>query len=420
MTGLKDFSTDAAANNTAAPPILWSEGQPARSINDSARAMMAALACWHNDNTGNLQATGGAANAYSVQTAQVFTAADYARSFSLVIFVDAANTGPTTLSPDGAGARPWQRLPGVDHAPGDLAVGPGYRVRWQPAVGAFITDSPTIERPGRIAPFSAVAAVPAGWVICDGRALSRVSHAALFAVIGGTWGVPDAATFSAPDFRGRTLFGADSGANRLTGSGGLGGGLSATGGSEAVQLSVEQMPSHGHAATTGGAGAHDHGGNVTVNGQHSHGGSTGNAGAHGHTGTTGGGGSHSHSGTTGVSGSHTHNQGYTKLPIYGSGGSLTAVSEMFPPSAGNSIASSDGGGEHQHPFSTDPVGDHAHNFATNGVGDHAHAIGADGNHNHAIPPEPGHVHSVNVTAIGGGGSHSNIPPAAVVIWAIKG
>uniref|UniRef100_UPI0018F072A4 hypothetical protein n=1 Tax=Vibrio cholerae TaxID=666 RepID=UPI0018F072A4 len=83
-------------------------------------------------------------------------------------------------------------------------------------------------------------------------------------------------------------------------------------------------------------------------------------------------------GTTSSSGTHTHDLAYTKLAIYGGGGGLTAVSEMFPPSVGNSTAQVGGAGEHQHPIATDSVGDHSHNFSTSGVGDHAHVIGADG------------------------------------------
>jgi len=50
----------------------------------------------------------------------------------------------------------------------------------------------------------AMTAVPAGWLQCDGAAVSRTTYAALFAAIGTTWGVGDGSTtFNLPDVRGR-------------------------------------------------------------------------------------------------------------------------------------------------------------------------------------------------------------------------
>jgi microcystin-dependent protein len=40
---------------------------------------------------------------------------------------------------------------------------------------------------------------PAGWLTCDGQAVSRTTYADLFAAIGGTWGAPDANTFNVPN-----------------------------------------------------------------------------------------------------------------------------------------------------------------------------------------------------------------------------
>lgn len=46
---------------------------------------------------------------------------------------------------------------------------------------------------------------PAGWLMCDGSAISRATYSGLFAVIGETWGVGDGSTtFNVPDMRGAT------------------------------------------------------------------------------------------------------------------------------------------------------------------------------------------------------------------------
>lgn len=65
--------------------------------------------------------------------------------------------------------------------------------------------------PGMIAPF-AMSSPPSGWLTCDGSAVSRSTYAALFAVIGTTWGSGDGSTtFEVPDLRGVFLRGLDAG-----------------------------------------------------------------------------------------------------------------------------------------------------------------------------------------------------------------
>jgi len=61
---------------------------------------------------------------------------------------------------------------------------------------------------------------PTGWLICNGSAISRTTYAALFAVIGTTYGVGDSSTtFNLPDLRGRSPFGV-SGSYALASTGG--------------------------------------------------------------------------------------------------------------------------------------------------------------------------------------------------------
>ena len=61
---------------------------------------------------------------------------------------------------------------------------------------------------------------PTGWLICNGSAISRTTYAALYAVIGTTYGVGDGSTtFNLPDLRGRSPFGV-SGSYALASTGG--------------------------------------------------------------------------------------------------------------------------------------------------------------------------------------------------------
>ena len=68
--------------------------------------------------------------------------------------------------------------------------------------------------PGVIMPFAG-ANIPSGWMLCNGQAVSSAQYPALFAAIGTTWGSETNITengvtyFKLPDFRNRTLWGAN-------------------------------------------------------------------------------------------------------------------------------------------------------------------------------------------------------------------
>lgn len=64
-----------------------------------------------------------------------------------------------------------------------------------------------IIKAGMLSPFAGSTA-PDGWLICDGSAISRTTYAALFAVIGTTYGKGDGSTtFNIPNFINRTFWG---------------------------------------------------------------------------------------------------------------------------------------------------------------------------------------------------------------------
>lgn len=119
--------------------------------------------------------------------------------------------------------------------------------------------------PGTIAPFAGdEVSLPAGWLICDGSEVSRLTYANLFDAIGIAHGAGNGTTtFNLPDMRGRVAVGMDSmgsqgSANRVTNAQAdiVGG----TFGSETHQLIVAELPPHTHpyndkyvGADTGGA-----------------------------------------------------------------------------------------------------------------------------------------------------------------------
>ena len=104
----------------------------------------------------------------------------------------------------------------------------------------------------------ASAAPPAGFLLCDGSAVSRTTYAALFAVIATTFGAGDGSTtFNLPDARGRVTAGYDAGdaTGRLTLSTGTGVAASAignSGGEQAHAQTIPELATHSHAGIGGG------------------------------------------------------------------------------------------------------------------------------------------------------------------------
>lgn len=60
---------------------------------------------------------------------------------------------------------------------------------------------------------SSTSGIASGFMLCDGSALSRTTYAALFLLVGTSYGAGDGSTtFNIPDLRGQFLRGTDSGA----------------------------------------------------------------------------------------------------------------------------------------------------------------------------------------------------------------
>jgi microcystin-dependent protein len=91
------------------------------------------------------------------------------------------------------------------------------------------------------------AALPSGWLLCDGSAVSRTTYASLFAAVGINFGGGDGiTTFNLPDLRGRTIIGVGKGAGLTART------LAQSVGEEAHTLSAGEMPAHSHAVTDPG------------------------------------------------------------------------------------------------------------------------------------------------------------------------
>jgi microcystin-dependent protein len=120
----------------------------------------------------------------------------------------------------------------------------------QVASTAFVQGAATPS--GSVSAYAGSTA-PSGWLLCSGAAVSRSTYAALFAIVGTTYGTGDGSTtFNLPDLRGRVIAGVDNmggtAANRITsgGSGIVGTTLGAAGGLQTHMLVPTEIPAHQH------------------------------------------------------------------------------------------------------------------------------------------------------------------------------
>ena len=85
---------------------------------------------------------------------------------------------------------------------------------------------------------------PRGWALCDGQFLAISSATALFSILGTTYGGDGRTTFALPDMRGRSPVHQGNGPGLPSVS------LGQKGGAASFALTIAQMPSHDHGATT--------------------------------------------------------------------------------------------------------------------------------------------------------------------------
>jgi microcystin-dependent protein len=237
-------------------------------------------------------------------------------------------------------------------------------------------DGSQLWQPGDIK-LTGVVGIPAGWLPCDGSAVSRNAYPALYAVLGGAnspWGQGDGATtFNVPDLRSRTPVGAGQGgglSNRAAGS--YGGGTldtaSPTRGEETHILANGEMPTHSHGGGTGNDSPdHAHGvagGTGTESADHTHG--------------------------SGGSGDFATTDGSLALVnIYPAGGVAAGHTPAWLANRATVVGATTGrSAAHSHSFSVTSYGANAR---------HAHGIGNDG----------------------GGGAHNNMPPWVAATYIIK-
>ena len=214
---------------------------------------------------------------------------------------------------------------------------------------------------------------PSGWLVADGRAVSRTTFSALFAAIGTYWGAGDgSSTFALPNLIGRSSVGPG---NMIDQSGrGYSFSFTEVAGSVAYQILQTHLPNY--AISTDVQGNHSHGGATAPGGNHTH--STDAQGQHSHGGQV----QWNQTGITIYDPGHQH--GYYIPSFYGGAG-LQAGNNYVTSTVGAATVSNTTGASisdpgHVHGIVAD--GNHGHNITYSG--NLQLGINADGSHQHTI------------------------------------
>ena len=236
----------------------------------------------------------------------------------------------------------------------------------------------SIDAAGTIESYSG-ATIPSGYLLCDGRAVSRTTYATLFQAIGTTYGAGDGSTtFNLPNLSERVPVGKSS--KYVLGS---------KGGSATNTLTVANLPAHSHTLSAKGTVSSVFtGSSVTTSSNGSH--------THTYSGTTSSAGSHSHT---------TYHRGYYNMNRTWEGDSFKmSYYEKMTEDAEEKFGYTDTTGAHTHTYSG----------TTSSSGGHTHTLSAKGTVSSTFTGS-----RVTTSSTGSGTSFSNMQPYAVMNYIIK-
>ena len=249
---LYKWSQTAAADANADSTINWAEGQAPSSVNDSARAMMAATAKYRDDIAGAI-VTAGTSTAYTVSSFQLFDTLAHLNGQMIAFTPHTTNAATVTLNVDSLGAKPLRSAPNVELPAGVIIQGTPYTATYNSTDGAFYLQgffgNPYNIPIGAGMDFWGSAAPNSSFAFPYGQAISRTTYSALFAIVGTTYGTGDGSTtFNLPDKRGRisvgldTMGGAASGRVTSTAGGIDGTTIGAVGGGQTYTMQRSDLP----------------------------------------------------------------------------------------------------------------------------------------------------------------------------------
>lgn len=158
----------------------------------------------------------GTADAYAIAPTPAIVAYVAGQRFTFKAAND--NTGTSTLAVNGlASPKTIKKADGAtDLVAGDIRSGQVIEVEYDGTNFQMMSPIAFPVPVGLVSPFAGSSA-PAGWLMCDGGAVSRTTYSVLFALINTTYGAGDGSTtFNLPDLKSRSIIGVGAGTKVAT------------------------------------------------------------------------------------------------------------------------------------------------------------------------------------------------------------
>lgn len=259
-TGIATYS---AANEITLTTVEETKGTFGAGTKEVSASPLASTSMFREDIAGAI-VTGGTSTAYTVASFRKYTTLAELDGAMIAFTPHVTNTlgSPhVSLNVDGLGAKALRADPTRELPPGVLIAGTPYTATYNGANGLFLLHGvfglPYNIPLGAGLDYWGVTAPSSAFAFPIGQAISRVTYADLFALIGTTYGAGDSSTtFNLPDRRGRVSAQVDPSALVLNGAtmSPDGGTRGATGGQQINQLATPNLPPYTPSGTiTNGA-----------------------------------------------------------------------------------------------------------------------------------------------------------------------
>lgn len=157
------WSKTAADNDDADGAINWAENQAPSSVNNSARAMMAAIANYRDDIGGALVST-GSSNEYTITTNQVLAA--HANGVFITFRADKTSTAAATTTIDGLAQKSIFRADGTATVSGDIVSGAIYTLRYSSVADGYLASTNALT--ANLSAISALAVTDSNIIVGNG------------------------------------------------------------------------------------------------------------------------------------------------------------------------------------------------------------------------------------------------------------
>lgn len=136
-SGVAAWSQTAASNSTADSTVNFAEGMAPSAVNDSARALMASVAKFRDDQAGSLT-TAGTSTAYTLTSNQSFASLSAMSGVKFCVRFNATNGASPTLNVDSLGAKAIQTASGTAIPTGAILANSVHELTYDNSIPAWL------------------------------------------------------------------------------------------------------------------------------------------------------------------------------------------------------------------------------------------------------------------------------------------